>query len=200
MTDKKIKDTEVAALAAVAALLQVDYQAPLDDPWDGSPFKWIKSLPSRTVGAIGEALVAGWSAGKGFDVSRSGDIDADRIIHGHLVEIKFSTLWKSGVYKFQQIRDQNYEYCFCLGVSPFDAHAWLLPKSLLKEHVIGKMGQHTGSAAADTAWLSFKVGEEYDWMKPHGGTLSRVAELLSATRQGTHSPQVKQTKNQSGNG
>ena len=130
MTDKKITDTEVVALAQVASLLQVDYSAPLDDPWQGSPFRWMKSHPSRTVGAIGEALVAGWSAAKGFDVVRSGDSDADRIIQGHRIEIKFSTLWKSGVYKFQQIRDQDYDYCFCLGVSPFDAHAWLLPKSV----------------------------------------------------------------------
>lgn len=179
MTDKKITDTEVVALAQVASLLQVDYSAPLDDPWQGSPFRWIKSHPSRTVGAIGEALVAGWSAAKGFDVVRSGDSDADRIIQGHRIEIKFSTLWKSGVYKFQQIRDQDYDYCFCLGVSPFDAHAWLLPKSVLREHVIGKMGQHTGAGAQDTAWLSFQVGVEFEWMRPHGGTLGSVRDLLT---------------------
>ena len=194
MTDKRIKDTEVAALAQVASLLELDHKAPLDDPWKGSPFRWIKSHPSRTVGAIGEALVAGWSASKGFDVIRSGDSDADRIIQGHRIEIKFSTLWKSGVYKFQQIRDQDYDYCFCLGVSPFDAHAWLLPKSVLNEHVIGKMGQHTGAGAQDTAWLSFPVGDEYKWMKPHGGTLATVRDLL--TKAGT-GPSIKSTSNAS---
>ncbi|MDA8399734.1 MAG: hypothetical protein M0008_06755 [Actinomycetota bacterium] len=55
------------------------------------------------------------------------------------MEIKVSTLWQSGVYKFQQIRDQEYDYLLYLGVPPFDAHAWLLPKSVLFEHVIAHM-------------------------------------------------------------
>lgn len=186
MTDKKITDAEVAALAQVSSKIQEDYKAPLVDPWEGSPFAWIKTRSSRTVGAIGEKLVEGWSAGNGFEVSRTGDSDADRLIHGHRVEIKFSTLWKTGVYKFQQIRDQNYDYCFCLGVSPFEAHAWLIPKAVLREHVIGKMGQHTGVAAADTAWLSFTVGQEYDWMKPYGGSLAEVKAFIGNAGKGSH--------------
>ena len=186
MTDKKIRDTEVASLAKVSLKIQEDYKAPLVDPWEGSPFNWIRARSSRTVGAIGEKLVAGWSSGNGFEVHRTGDSDADRIIHGHRVEIKFSTLWKSGVYKFQQIRNQNYDYCLCLGVSPFEAHAWLIPKTVLLQHVIGKMGQHTGAAGADTAWLSFMVGEEYEWMKPHGGSLSEVKDILKKVGKGAH--------------
>lgn len=186
MTDKKIIDTEVAALAKVSSKIEQDYKAPLVDPWQGSPFTWIRARSSRTVGAIGEKLVEGWSAGNGFEVSRTGDSEADRIIHGHRVEIKFSTLWKSGVYKFQQIRNQKYDYCLCLGVSPFEAHAWLIPKAVLLEHVIGKMGQHTGAAGADTAWLSFQVGEEYKWMKPHGGSLADVKTILNKLGKGNH--------------
>jgi hypothetical protein len=186
MTDKKITDTEVAALAKVSSKIEQDYKTPLVDPWQGSPFTWIRARSSRTVGAIGEKLVEGWSAGYGFEVSRTGDSEADRIIHGHRVEIKFSTLWKSGVYKFQQIRNQNYDYCLCLGVSPFEAHAWLIPKAVLLEHVIGKMGQHTGAAGADTAWLSFQVGGEYEWMKPHGGSLSDVKTILNKLGKGSH--------------
>lgn len=130
--------------------------------------------------------MAGWSAAKGFDVVRAGDSQADRIIEGHRVEIKFSTLWKNGGYKFQQIRDQNHEFCFCLGVSPFDAHAWLLPKAVLREYVIGHMGQHTGAGGADTAWLGVTVGEEYSWMKPYGGRLSDVKRLFDEAGRGKH--------------
>ena len=32
-------------------------------------------------------------------------------------------------YKFQQLRDQNYEFAICLGISPFSAHCWVLPKA-----------------------------------------------------------------------
>ncbi len=184
--NSSIRDPEVVLLAGLAGGLEADYADDGDDPWEGSPFGWIKSRPSRQVGAIGEQLVAGWCASKGFDVTRSPSSEADRVINGQRVEIKFSTLWHSGVYTFQQIRDQAYDCLFCLGISPFDAHAWVLPKTILLQHVIGRMGQHTGSSGTDTAWLSFEANSPYDWMTPHGGTLSQAFEALSATPRGPH--------------
>ena len=175
-----IQDPDVDLLALHAQLLRDEYVTPEVDPWKGSPFGWIKGRPSRQVGAIGERLVHAWCLAQGFEVERSPDSEADRIIEGHRVEIKFSTLWKAGGYKFQQIRDQNYDYLFALGVSPFDAHAWVVPKTVLKRYVIGHMGQHTGAAATDTAWLGFRVGEEQDWLKEFGGTLAEARGVLAA--------------------
>lgn len=182
----RITDPDVLALETVAASLAPGYSPPDDDPWRYSPFRWILSLPSRSKGAVGEALVAGWAESKGFDVVRSPDSQADRIIEGHRIEVKFSTLWKSGVYKFQQIREQDYSYCFCLGISPFDAHAWLLPKHVLREYVIGRMGQHTGAGGADTAWLGFHTDDPYPWMEPFGSRLSDVAALIRRNGRGPH--------------
>jgi len=179
-----IDDPEVQALAAIAATIEPDYARDADDPWNGSPFQWILSLPSRSRGAVGEALVAGWCAAKGFDVVRSPDSQADRVIAGKRVEVKFSTLWKSGVFKFQQIRDQNYDYCFCLGLSPFDAQAWLLPKDILHQYVIGHMGQHTGAGGQDTAWLGFQATSPYAWMAPYGDRLADVRSLLQVIQEG----------------
>lgn len=173
-----IDDPDVAVLAADSARLELTYATGEDDPWAGSPFEWILRQPSRRRGAIGEALVAGWCAAQGFDVVRSPHSDADRIVAGHRVEIKMSTLWKNGTYRFQQIRDQEYDYVFCLGLSPFDAHAWLLPKGVLREHVIGRMGQHTGAGGSETAWIGFPVSRPYPWMAPYGDRLADVARLL----------------------
>ncbi len=130
---RDIKDSEVRILASISTTLQVDYAAD-DLAWVGSPFAWIKTRPSRQVGVIGEKLVAGWLAAKGFDVTRSPDSEADRVVQGARAEIKFSTLWKSGVYKFQQLRDQDYRFVICLGVSPFDAHCWVIPKDVVLVH------------------------------------------------------------------
>ena len=68
-------------------------------------------LPTGSKGSLGKRLVKQWCALKELAVDRSPDSDADMLINGHRVEIKFSTLWEAGIYKFQKIRDQNYEYC-----------------------------------------------------------------------------------------
>ena len=175
----QITDPEVQELAAHAQLIRSDYESDEADPWRDSPFGWIKTQASRRVGKIGEQLVAAWCTANGFDVVKSPDSEADRIIEGYRFEIKFSTLWKSGVYKFQQIRDQDYDFLFALGISPYAAHAWVLPKSILHQEVIGRMGQHTGADATDTAWLSVMVGDEHEWMEPYGGSLAAVREVLS---------------------
>ena len=103
MVIRKITDTEVQILAALSTTLRADY-ADEDLDWEGSPFAWIKTRPSRQSGSIGEKLVAGWCATKGLDISKAPDTECDRVVEGIRTEIKFSTLWKSGGYKFQQIR------------------------------------------------------------------------------------------------
>lgn len=176
---RAIHDPEVLLLASIATTLKQDYEATNTD-WVGSPFAWILQKPSRQRGKIGEQLIAGWCAAKGLDVISSGDSEADRIIAGYRVEIKFSTLWQNGIYKFQQIRDQNYEYVICLGISPFDAHCWIIPKSLLREHVIGHTPQHMGRRGTDTFWLSFDPGNPPTWLHMYGGRLSEAYRILKA--------------------
>ena len=150
-----VHDPEVRILAAISQVIQAEYKSE-DRDWSGSPFAWIRSRPSRQVGAIGEKLVAGWLAARGFNVSRAEDAQADRIIEGKRVEIKFSTLWANGGYTFQQLRDQRYELAICLGVSPFDAHCWVIPKQDVMrlwrvDHKIAS--QHGGAGGQDTAWI-----------------------------------------------
>lgn len=111
---------------------------------------------------------------------RSGDSEADRIIAGQRVEIKFSTLWESGVYTFQQIRDQNYEHAICLGLAPFNAHCWVISKEILRQHVIGHTPQHRGMSGTDTFWLSVFATNPPSWLQQCGGTLADAFEVLQA--------------------
>jgi hypothetical protein len=175
-----IHDEDVRLLATLASSLEEDYPG-VDPAWEGSPFEWILSKPSRTIGAIGEKLIAGLSAAKGFDVTRAPSTDCDRLINGKRVEIKFSRLWKTGLYKFQQLRDQEYDYAICLGISPFDAHCWVLPKALIMTqwgHADGLPHQHGGAAGSDTVWLSVKPLEIQPWLEPCGGRLRQVFEQM----------------------
>lgn len=176
-----IKDPEVRILAGISLALQAEYQSE-NREWEGSPFAWIKTKPSCQVGAIGEKLVAGWLAARGFNVTRSGDSDADRVIENKRVEVKFSTLWANGGYKFQQLRDQRYDLAICLGISPFDAHCWIIPKEdvlrLWKdEHKISS--QHGGQEGADTAWIDVRPNDPPAWLKSYGGSLTDAIFALS---------------------
>lgn len=146
---QQIKDPDVRRLASIASLLQSDYEE--NEDWMGSPFAWIKTRPSRQVGKIGEQLVSGWCAAKGLSVGPSGDTEADKVIQGRRVEIKFSTLWKSGVYNFQQIRDQDYDFLLCLGWSPFDARCWVSHWTYPSTHW-GRRHRHV---------LAFVSGEQF---------------------------------------
>lgn len=184
MTARRIVDPDVRLLASIAGAVRLDYSDE-DLAWEGSPFAWIKGKASSQIGAIGAKLVAGFFAAKDFDVTRPGDSEADRVVNGLRTEIKFSTLWKAGVYKFQQLRDQRYDVVVCLGVSPFDAHCWVLPKATIMESRGSAEGlgfQHGGQRGRDTAWLTVDPSAPPRGLSRHGGTLGngvRVLRVLS---------------------
>jgi hypothetical protein len=172
-----IEDPDVRILVSCAKTLEKEY-AGGDAAWAGSPFAWIRTRPSRQVGTIGEKLVSGWLATKGFDVVRSPDSEADRVVNGRRAEIKLSTLWQGGHYRFQQLRDQNYDFAICLGISPFDAHCWVISK----EEILSQWGagnglqsQHGGQAGVDTAWLSVVPDNEPAWLLACGGRMASAA-------------------------
>ncbi|MBR1920653.1 MAG: hypothetical protein IJ829_01460 [Kiritimatiellae bacterium] len=148
------KSKEYRELVSISQALQHEYRDE-NKMWNGSPFEWIKYRPSRSIGAIGEKIVSSWLALHDFNVSRSPDTEADRLVEGKRVEIKFSTLWKNGTYLFEQIRDQNYDFAIFLGVSPADAHCWVVPKNAIirmwkEEHRMTP--QHGGAKGNDTTW------------------------------------------------
>lgn len=183
----RIVDAEVQLLADCSRELQREY--PEDDSiWKGSPFEWIMPRPSRQKGAIGEKLVSNYLAAKGFSIERSPDPEADRIVNGIRAEIKCSTLWKNRTYKFQQLRDQNYAFVICLGISPLDVHCWVLPKTvIMRKWESGEIGsQHGGRAGKDTAWLTVSPDNVPEWLQDFGGKLSdavshvaRITERMS---------------------
>lgn len=177
---RAITDPEVLVLATIATTIQADYRDD-DRAWDASPFAWIRTRPSRQRGKIGEQLIAGYLAAKDFDVAKSPDSQADKLINSHRVEIKFSTLWKSGHYTFQQLRDQEYELAILLGISPFDAHCWVLPKQEILRRWRARDGiesQHTGAGGADTAWLTVAPDAAPAWLDVFGGRLSTALQAL----------------------
>lgn len=184
--NKHIVDPDVQLLADIAGTINSDF--PPNDEWEGSPFAWILEQPPATKGKIGEMLIAEWLKNQGLVVVRSADTEADRIVNDHRIEIKFSRKWKAtnmgrtpGIYKFQQLRDQRYDFAVCLGICPFDAHCWAIPKSEIlrrwKEND-GITPQHGGKAGVDTAWLSFRVDSPPEWLAEWGGSLQSAFRVI----------------------
>jgi hypothetical protein len=168
-------------LAKAAACIKEEFEDE-SDPWEGSPFAWVISLPAGSKGKLGKRLIYQWAALNGLSVDRCLDSNADMLINGHRIEVKFSTLWKGGIYKFQQIRDQDYEYSICLGISPFEAHCWVISKPILKTYVIGHLGQHTGNDGKETAWITINPINQQEWIKTCGGSLNNAFAILKSLK------------------
>src|SRR5574339_707323 len=162
---EKIVSPEFELLASAAKFIKQEFMKN-ESIWSESPFQWVLTLPSASKGKLGKRLIYQLCALKGLSIDSSPDSQADMMINGHRVEIKFSTLWESGIYKFQQVRDQNYEYAVCLGISPLEAHCWVISKKILRQYVIGHMGQHTGSTGLETAWFAVNPQSPPNWLLP----------------------------------
>jgi hypothetical protein len=173
--NNELTDFELFATAANYLKPVIENKKP---EWENSPFKWILELPSATKGKLGVKLVQQWCALKDLEINKSPDSEADLLINDHRAEVKFSTLWRTGIYKFQQIRDQDYEYAICLGISPHSAHCWVIDKKTLKEYVIGHLGQHTGREGKDTAWFQIDPSSPPEWLNGKGGSLQEAFKVL----------------------
>ncbi|RPE76006.1 MULTISPECIES: hypothetical protein [unclassified Frondihabitans] len=138
-------------------------------------------MPPVKRGAVGRRLVERWARQSGFEATvwTSEDRQIYLLINGFRVQVKLSTLWQSGFYRFQQIRDREYDFCLLLGLSPTTVHAWLVPKDALDVHVIGHLGQHTGSQAKETAWLTVYPSDPPQWLTWFGDDLDNVAQMLT---------------------
>ena len=176
-------DSDVREIVSIAEDLRSGYSS-FNVDWVGSPFAWIKNLPSRTRGKVGEQLIERWCTAQNFDVRPSPDSEADRVISGLRVEIKLSTLWQTGKYKFQQLRDQAYDVVICLGLSPSNVHCWVLSKEvILEQWSSGGIGsQHGGSRGTDTAWIEVDPNAPQTWLTPQSG---KPVDAIKVLRQFT---------------
>lgn len=91
-----------------------------EDPYANSPFLGLKSLSSRTKGAIFEKIVEEKLIEEGYCVASPKSSEYDRLVNGKRVEIKGSFLWgTSSYFKWQQLRpEQSYDYAIFLAVYP----------------------------------------------------------------------------------
>ena len=106
--------------------------------------------------------------------------------NGSEIRVKLSLEWGAGAFKFQQIRDEPFEYVFCLGLYPEGAYGWLIPREDLIVDGIWQerdclTPQHGGMAGTDTYWLSVDPASPPAWLSAYGGTLAEFETVLATT-------------------
>lgn len=173
---KDIQQADFDYFASIARYYRSEYEE-ISDSWEGSPFDWIVELTPPTKGALGKKMIASWCRAKGLTVEDSTGKSADILINGYRFAIKFSFLWSGGFYKFQQIRNQEYDHIMCLGLSPNSAHCWVMQKDYVLAHSVS---QHGGSRGSDTNWFSVDPNNPQDWLRPYGGTLEAAYKILAS--------------------
>ena len=177
-----IPDPDMQLLERIANRLHEDYPDVDDRSWANSPFEWIKERASAQQGSICKRLVADALEVRGFSIARAPGRGADWEINGIRAAVKSSTLWEGRFYKFQQLRNQDYHVVICLGISPFDAHCWVIPRSFIMENWgVPELFpiQHRGQEGTDTVWITVDPENVQPSLIPYGGTLTEAAEVLS---------------------
>ncbi len=146
------------------------------DFWKDSPFEWVLQLSAAKKGKLGRHLVASWCENNGLSTGRPTKSKASLVINGHPVAIKFSTLWTDGYYKFQQIRDNGYDYVICFGISPHNAHCWIFNREYAIKHATP---QHKGARGSEY-WMAINPINPPDWTEKFGGTLDKAYPVLES--------------------
>lgn len=143
-------------------------------------FRWITNESSGTRGSIGEELVQDLCGWADIPVGPRRGPGHDMTVGDAQVEVKLSTLWKDGRYRFQQIRRDDYEYIVLVGLSPDDrVHMWVVPKCVIEEHVLGVLGQHGGASATETAWLRVDPDAPPAWLASYGVSVFDAIDSLA---------------------
>ena len=177
---RRISDPDVRMLADTAATLESNYVDKAQEEeraWADSPFHWIRKKRGNTIAKIGKELIRALCAARGLcvvDAKGGKGGGADLVIEGHRVRLKRATL-SEGKYIFNQIRDEDFEYLMCLGLSPFDAHCWVIPKHVaIDQSSVQSSVQH----GPRTDWTSFSPAHPPAGLRAYGGTISEAFTVL----------------------
>ena len=141
----------------------------------GTDLSFVRSLSSSSFGAHGRRELLIFLSKHGFQVGKkAGEGHYHAMINDKKVVIKISTIWKGGKsYVFQQIKDGDWDYLLCFGISSTEDNLWIMSR----EDIYTIPGQHTGMGAKETKWIHISPEEiKPDYLK--GGTLGEGLEAI----------------------
>jgi len=149
---------------------------PESNAWAGSPFDWIRHLPSGSKGVIGRHIASGLLQSYGFTPTAS---KSHLRVNGQVILVRTAMMWQQGIIKFQNLRDSNFQHAICLGLYPRKAFAWLVPKDEIwlngrvRKDRIGIKSQHKGA----DAWVQVDPENLPPWLTAYGGTSDEFVQV-----------------------
>jgi len=111
------------SLAATASMLENEFKA-RDRFWANSPFEWMHYLTSSQKEKIGKELILSWLEREGIALE----------LNDQKISYRFSTLFTEGNYEFKNTKKDDYDHLLCLGISPFETHAWVFERADILAH------------------------------------------------------------------
>lgn len=139
--------------------------------WSNSPFEWISSLSAGSKSKIIKQLLDRWLIAHHIPFENSPELPGGRWIDGHLVQIKTSMLWKSGIYRFQQIKSNDCNYFWLVGLSPDQVNLWVVPRAELECNLT--RAQHKLDGVVESYMLEISPERVPEWLEPFGGSLDQ---------------------------
>ena len=141
-------------------------EEPEDPRYADSPFRHLKKMHAKQKGSRYEKITECVLGKIGYDVVKPDSTDYDRIIDGHKVEIKGSTLIKDkNKFSFLQIRpDQDYDFIYFSMFYPDRLVIMAMTKDKIKENISLKIfkEQHGGEGADSGTYYYYGNAESLE--------------------------------------
>ncbi len=138
------------------------------DIWQNSKYEVLKRTDSSRKGRIFKSIVRSQLLSQGFEVGPGGK-GYSLLVDGIPVEVKGSTLWENGEFRFQQLRQFDaFKRAVLVAVSPNKIHMWYVTREDLARRLFHgtRHGQHGGqSNRTGTFWLRMRSGVVPSWFR-----------------------------------
>jgi site-specific DNA-methyltransferase (adenine-specific) len=157
-------DAEYLMLAASVTHLQDKFEK--EDAWSNTPFEWVLQLPHAQKNVIGAQLALSWCKEKGLLT----DANQPFTINSCSMTIQFAMLSANNEYVFEQIQKDQSDAVLFFGISPKQAHCWVLDMDDAISHA---KSQHNSEYQID-----FNPANPPEWLNDCGGTLDQAFIVL----------------------
>lgn len=178
-------DRHNAVMARMAHLASLEAQDAAARAWVGSPYASLRDLKPIPKSKTARSMLVSWLASIGIVATAHNAWGNTALIlpGNRLAVVKCSMRWHEGSYRFQQIRDWEYEAALLLGISPEQAHLWIVPRAVLLAHSVP---QH----AAYSRMLTFPADAHPRWLRQYGGSLEEAEAILADAVPGSQADAV----------